>query len=135
MQKTYHREDGLHEGNEVQDALEAYVREGARRMLAAALEEEVSAFLGRTRYQRTKEFRGYRNGYHAPREITVGLSPVEVRVPRVAQVPVDVAPEGFGSQIVGRYQRASKTTQKLFAQLYPSAALRAGSGRSCDWRL
>ena len=28
------------------------VREGARRMLAAALEEEVSAFLGRERYER-----------------------------------------------------------------------------------
>ncbi len=40
------------------------VREGARRLLAAALEEEVSAFLGRDRYERGKEFRGYRNGYH-----------------------------------------------------------------------
>ena len=40
------------------------VREGARRLLAAALEEEVSAFLGRDRYERGKEFGGYRNGYH-----------------------------------------------------------------------
>ena len=31
-------------------------------MLAAGLEEEVSAFLGRDRYERGEEFRGYRNG-------------------------------------------------------------------------
>ena len=56
-------------------------------MLAAVLEEEVNAFLGRHRYQRGQRFRGYRNGYHPARELTVGLGPVAVRVPRVAQVP------------------------------------------------
>jgi hypothetical protein len=86
-------------------------------MLADALEEEVNSFLGRQRYERGKAFRGYRNGYHPPREVTVGLGPVKVRVPRVAKVPSDVAP-GFDSQIVRRYQRASQTTQRLFAQLY-----------------
>jgi len=87
-------------------------------MLAAALEEEVNAFLGRQRYERGRAFRGYRNGYHSPREVTVGLGPVEVRVPRVAQVPAEVAPRGFQSQVVRRYQRASQTTQRLFARLY-----------------
>ena len=87
-------------------------------MLAAILEEEVNAFLGRHRYGRSQVFRGYRNGYHPAREVTVGLGPVEVRVPRVAQVPQEVAPQGFHSQIVQRYQRASLTTQRLFARLY-----------------
>lgn len=87
-------------------------------MLAAALEEEVSAFLGRNRYERYKGFRGYRNGYHLPRELTVGLGPVKVQVPRVAKVPPHVAPHGFQSQIVQRYQRASETTKRLFARLY-----------------
>jgi transposase-like protein len=87
-------------------------------MLAAVLEEEVNAFLGRHRYGRSQVFRGYRNGYHPIREVTVGLGPVEVRVPRVAQVPQEVAPQGFHSQIVQRYQRASQTTQRLFARLY-----------------
>ncbi len=45
-------------------------------MLAAALEEEVNAFLERGRYQRGNEFRGYRNGYHPLRELTVGLGPI-----------------------------------------------------------
>jgi len=103
---------------EVQDALEACVQEGARKMLVIALQEEVNGFLERARYQRGKGFRGYRNGYHPVRELTVGLGPVKVRVPRVAKVPSHVAPQGFQSQIVKRYQRASETTKRLFARLY-----------------
>jgi putative transposase len=110
--------DGDGGRGEVLDSLEAYVREGARRMLAAALEEEVTAFLGRGRYERGKPFRGYRNGYHEPRELTIGVGAVEVRVPRVADVPEEVAAGGFESRIVRRYQRASQATQQLFARLY-----------------
>jgi len=98
--------------------LEACVQEGARKMLVVALEEEVNGFLERVRYQRGKEFRGYRNGYHPARELTVGLGPVKVRVPRVAKVPPHVAPQGFQSQIVKRYQRSSETTKRLFTRLY-----------------
>ena len=87
-------------------------------MLAAVLEEEVNGFLGRHRYGRSSQFRGYRNGYHPARELTVGLGPVVVRVPRVSQVPQAVAPQGFHSQVVQRYQRASQATQQLFARLY-----------------
>jgi len=87
-------------------------------MLAAALEEEVGTFLGRDRYERGKPFRGYRNGHLPRRELTVGVSAVEVRVPRVAQVPPKVAPDGFRSQVVHRYERATASTQALFARLY-----------------
>ena len=93
------------------------VREGARRMLAAALEEEVSGFLGRDRYERGEEFRGYRNGYHQSRELTVGVSAVEVKAPRVSDVPAE-APGGFESKIVRRYERVSRQTQDLFRKLY-----------------
>ena len=102
----------------VHESLEALVREGARRMLAMALDAEVNAFLGRDRYARGKPFRGYRNGYHRRRQVTVGVTGVEVRVPRVADVPPEAAPGGFQSQVVRRYQRASQATQRLFAQLY-----------------
>ena len=118
MERGYQGNRGNDQRNEVQDALESYVREGARQMLAAVLEEEVNAFLGRHRYQRGKAFRGYRNGYHPARELTVGLGPVEVRAPRVAQVPEEVAPQGFHSEVVRRYQRASQTTHRLFGRLY-----------------
>lgn len=118
MRRSYQKPESRQEQDQVQDVLETYVREGARQMLAAVLEEEVNAFLGRHRYGRGQEFRGYRNGYHRTREVTVGLGPVEVRVPRVAQVPQEVAPKGFRSQVVQRYQRASQATQRLFARLY-----------------
>lgn len=118
MPEAYQSEPNGHERSVVLDSLEAYVREGARQMLAAALDAEVSAFLGRDRYQRGKPFRGYRNGYHERRELTVGVGAVDVRVPRVAGVPAELAPAGYRSQIVQRYQRASAGTQELFARLY-----------------
>ena len=115
MRKVYQNE-----GNEnvVEDMLERIVSEGARRMLAAGLEEEVSRFLGRERYERGGEFRGYRNGYHRSRELTVGVSAVEVKVPRVSDVPAEVSPSGFESKIVKRYERTSRQTQDLFRKLY-----------------
>ena len=69
MREVYQNEE---EANVVDDTLEAMVREGARRMLAAALEEEVSGFLGRDRYERGEEFRGYRNGYHQQSRVDGG---------------------------------------------------------------
>lgn len=84
MPAGYQTTGELGQTPEVREGLEALAREGARRMLAAALEEEVSAFLGRGRYERGGPFRGYRNGTQAPREVTVGVGAVEVRVPRVA---------------------------------------------------
>ena len=52
---SYQRKSNKEQRDEVREALEACVREGARKMLAAALEEEVNAFLGRNRYQRASE--------------------------------------------------------------------------------
>jgi len=87
--------------NVVEDMLDRIVSEGARWMLAAGLEEEVSSFLGRERYERGEEFRGYRNGYHPSRELTVGVSVGEVKVPRVSDVPAEVSPNGFESKDAG----------------------------------
>ena len=115
MKEVYQNGEGA---NVVDDTLESMVREGARRMLAAALEEEVSAFLGRDRYERAEEFRGYRNGYHRGRELTVGVSAVEVKAPRVSEVPAEVSPDGFESKIVRRYERTSRQTRDLFRRLY-----------------
>jgi putative transposase len=104
--------------NPVGDVLEEIAREGARRLLAEMLEVEVTEFLGRVRYERAGVFRGYRNGFAPERSIGVGLGAVKVRVPRVSDVPAEVAPKGYESRIVGRYQRLSQTTQRLLARLY-----------------
>lgn len=114
MREVYQNEE---DANVVDDALETMVGKEARRMLAAALEEEVSAFLGRDRYERDDEFRGYRNGDHPSREFTVGVTVVEVKAPRVRDVPAEVSTDGFESKIVKRYERTSRQTQDLLLRV------------------
>ena len=80
MRRSYQTNGDQGERDEVQDVLESYVREGAQQMLAAVLEEEVNAFLGRHRYQRGQRFRGYRNVINVnyscrPTTITFASSP------------------------------------------------------------
>jgi putative transposase len=100
------------------DVLEQLVRQGARKMLQDALEAEVDDFLGRRRYQRTEDKRGNRNGHLPERTIGVGMGAVEIRLPRISDVPTDVSPDGFHSEIVSRYQRRSRTQARLMARLY-----------------
>jgi putative transposase len=100
------------------DVLEQLVRAGARKMLQDALEVEVDDFLGRRRYQRSEDKRGNRNGHLPERTIGVGMGAVEVRLPRVSDVPPEISPDGFHSEIVSRYQRRSRTQARLMARLY-----------------
>ena len=100
------------------DVLERLVRAGARTMLQDALEAEVDDFLGRRRYQRTQDKRGHRNGHLPERSIGVGMGAVEISLPRVSDVPPEVSPDGFHSEIVSRYQRRSRTQARLLARLY-----------------
>ena len=100
------------------DVLEMIVREGARKMLQSALEKEVDDFLGRHRYERTDEHRGYRNGHLPKRSIGVGMGAVEVSLPRVSDVPKEISPDGFQSEIVTSYQRRSRTQARLMVRLY-----------------
>ena len=123
----------------VGDTLEEMVREGARRMLAAALSEEVNGFLGREPYERSDEFRGYRNAYHRSREVTVGVTAVEVKVPRVSDVPAEVShrTDTSSQDCQKRYERTSRQTQELFRKLYLEGTfdrgLRAGVS-GVGWR-
>lgn len=103
-------------GTVIADTLEAVAREGARRMLADALEAEVHVFLGRDRYAPGGPATGYRNGYGRPREIGIGTWSVEVRPPRVSDLPDGVAP--FESALLPRRRYLSLETQRLFARLY-----------------
>jgi transposase-like protein len=97
------------------DTLEQLVRQGAQRLLQQALAAEVDEFLGRLRYQRTGEFRGYRNGHRPARTIGTGMGAVEIRQPRVSDVPQGSEP--FRSEIVSRDARRSRTQARLLARL------------------
>ena len=59
---------------------------------------------------------GYRNGYGRPRAVAVGTWPVEVRAPRIRDLPDDAPP--FHSAILPRRRMLSAETQRLFARLY-----------------
>src|SRR5687768_8510725 len=84
-------------------SLDELAREGARRMLQAALEVEVAEYVGRFRDARDE--RGWaqvaRNGRAEPRKVTVGSGTLEVRAPRVAdRRVVDGQRQKFPSRIL-----------------------------------
>ncbi len=86
------------------DPIEALARRGAKVMLEAALEQEVSEYLERARHQRSEsdlKFRGYRNGHAQERTVTIGSGTIKVKAPRVSDVPEQQ--EQFESQIIKPY--------------------------------
>ncbi len=103
-------------GAVVPNTLEAVAREGARRMLQRALEVEVDVALGRARYEPGGTETGYRNGYGRAREIGIGTWSVEVRPPRISDLPPGSEP--FSSALLPKRRYLSQDTQRLFARLY-----------------
>ncbi|WP_406378967.1 IS256 family transposase [Streptomyces sp. NBC_01618] len=88
------------------------VREGARRMLAAALEAEVNSYIAELADQRDGDGRRLvvRNGYHQPRKVTTVAEAVEVRAPRVNDKRIDDATgerKRFASAILPPWCRKS----------------------------
>src|SRR5829696_4524011 len=71
--------------------IDEIVREGARRMLAEALQAEVDAYIARFRDDRDERGRRLvvRNGSHQPREVLTSAGTVEVTAPRVNDRRVD----------------------------------------------
>jgi transposase-like protein len=99
----------------VRDQVEELARRGAQRMLLAALEDEVNAYLQRDRYERHGVYRGYRNGT-TPRRLTLGSGTVPLAVPRVRDLPPGQEP--FESKILRKYQRRSDTIDETFLRLF-----------------
>ena len=94
-------------------SLDEVALEGARRMLVSVLESEVEEFLGRGRYERQAEFRGYRNGYGKHRKGAIGTGTLQIRAPRVRE-----SQEVFKSQALRSYQRQSEKVKALIPELY-----------------
>src|SRR4051794_7022825 len=83
------------------DPIERIGRLGARLILQQALEDEVTEFLGRVRYERGEEPVSHRSGYE-PRRVMTTAGPVELERPRVP----NARELGFESHILGRHVRA-----------------------------
>lgn len=67
------------------DPLTQVLRDGARTLLAQAVEAEVAGFLAEHADERTEDGRHHlvRHGHLPERSIMIGIDAVEVRVPRV----------------------------------------------------
>jgi putative transposase len=91
-----------------QDPVEMIGRLGARLILQQVLEDEVSEFLDRGRYERSEETVPHRNGYQ-PRTIKTTSGPVELERPRVR----DASKLGFESRLLGRYVTPTYALESL----------------------
>jgi len=103
--------------------IDEIVREGARRMLAAALEAEVNTYIAELADQRDENGRRLvvRNGYHQPRSVTTAAGTVEVKAPRVNDKRIDETTgerKRFSSAILPPWCRKSPKISEVLPLLY-----------------
>jgi putative transposase len=108
---------------ELSVTLDELVAEGARRMLAAALEAEVDAYVMSLADERDEggRRRVVRNGHAVARSVLTGAGPIEVRVPRVDDRRVDeVTGEKmrFRSSILPPWARKSPKVAEVLPLMY-----------------
>ena len=111
------------ESNEqAQITLDDLAREGARRMIAAALEAEVEQYVGSFVEEIDEDGRRLvvRNGHARERRVTVGSGTVAISAPRVNDKRVDEAGERqrFSSRILPAYARRSPKVSEVLPVLY-----------------
>jgi transposase-like protein len=107
----------------IEDPLTEIAREGARRMLATAMEAEIADFIEQFAEERLPDGRQrvVRHGYGPEREIQTGIGALAVRRPKVR----DRAASGdggerirFTSHILPRWARRSRSLDALLPVLY-----------------
>jgi transposase-like protein len=104
------------------DVLTELLREGARKMLELAIDEEVAAYI--ESHKHLKDDQGHRqvvrNGHHPQRSIQTGIGNIDVRQPRVNDTRIDDNGERiqFKSSILPPYLRRSKSIEELIPWLY-----------------
>ncbi|HEU5355022.1 MAG TPA: transposase, partial [Actinocrinis sp.] len=103
--------------------LDEVVREGARRILAAALEAEVDGYLAELADHRGEDGRRLvvRNGYHLPRQVATSAGTIEVKAPRVNDKRVDPDTgerRRFSSAILPPWARKSPKIAEVLPLLY-----------------
>jgi transposase-like protein len=102
------------------DVLTEFLRDGAWKMLAHAIEAEVAAWIDA--HTHLKDSAGHqqvvRNGHLPERTIQTGIGPIEVKQPRVRdRRPADQR-EAFTSAILPPYLRKTKSLEGLIPWLY-----------------
>ena len=118
--RRIHQDDEAHE--EFMLDLDEIAREGARRMLAEALEAEVEAYVESARAERDE--RGHalvtRNGHAVEREVLLGAGSVAVKTPRVndRRICEEGDRKRFASVILPPYMRKSPKVSEVLPLLY-----------------
>ena len=104
---------------ETVDWLENIVRESARKMIAAALEDEVDQFI--QQHLNRKDEKGHRlvvrNGYMPERQIMATCGNITIRQPRIddSKLPDE---ERFTSAILPKFMRKTPTLENVIPTLY-----------------
>jgi transposase-like protein len=101
----------------VGQSLDELAREGARRMIAEALELEVEEYTQRLRHLRDENGHALvvRNGKAEPRTVSLGVGPIELQAPRVDDRRPD---HRFTSKILPPYMRRSPRLSDALPVLY-----------------
>ena len=110
-------------GDEIAVGLDELAREGARRMIAAALRAEADDYVERFADERDQDGKRLvvRNGRARERRVTVGSGTVPVRAPRVNDRRVDEETgerQRFSSRILPAYARRSPKVNDVLPVLY-----------------
>jgi len=124
MLKVVHDADASNENSAAGGSLlDEIVRDGARAMLAAALQAEVAAYIDA--HLGEVDENGYRlvvrNGYHGAREVLTAAGAVPVRAPRVNDQRVDPETgerQRFSSAILPAWARKSPQMAEVLPLLY-----------------
>ncbi|MBO0838365.1 MAG: IS256 family transposase [Actinobacteria bacterium] len=138
-------EELMAEGLTDPDRLAELGRLGARLVMQRAVDEEVAAFLGRARYQRTAEARGSRNGVR-PRRLQTGEGELEIQMPQVRNAGVafvsEVIPDvravirtrPLESLIIGAYIRglSDRDIEGLLQEAGLGHVSKSGVSRICQ---
>lgn len=102
------------------DVLEDFIREKVQSLVQGLLEEEVTEFLGRKRYERLEAGEGtsdgpppYRNGRGKPRTLTLSSGTIEVQRPRIRNLD-----EQFESRVLPLFKRRSQLVNEMLPELY-----------------
>jgi transposase-like protein len=101
----------------VHDVLTSVLRDGAKRMLASAVEAEVTLFLDSFSGEKLMDGRArmVRNGHRPERSVQTGLGAIDVAMPRVRDRQKKLH---FTSSILPPYLRRTKTIEELLPWLY-----------------
>jgi transposase-like protein len=103
---------------EQNDPLQEVLREGARKMLAAAIESEVASFIHQHGSLKTDEGKVavVRNGYLPERTIQTGLGDIEIKVPKVRDRSGSCIK--FNSSLIPPYLKRTKNIEEFLPWLY-----------------